>query len=64
VSDFGDADPEDTWDDGDPVSVRLALLVRIVTAIDVEPDIDRAVRRRIEVVRLLRKLADEMAGGT
>lgn len=61
MSDFGDSDPEDVWDDGDPVPARVFLLARIVTAIEADPDLDRQVRRRIEVVRLLRKVADELA---
>lgn len=60
---FGDADPEDTWDDVDPVPVRLALLARIVTSVEQDPDSDRRDRRRTEVVRLLRKVADELANG-
>jgi hypothetical protein len=31
--DFGDADPEDAWDDIDPFRVRLAVLERILDSI-------------------------------
>ena len=30
AEDFGDADPEDAWDDLDPFRARLALLERII----------------------------------
>lgn len=55
-----DKDPEDAWDDGDPVDVRLALLVRIVAAIAVDGDISRAERRRLDALRLIRKVAVEL----
>lgn len=60
---FGDADPEDAWDDVDPLHVRLALAVRILAAIVDDADPVRAVRRRVELGRLLRKLAVELEAG-
>ena len=58
---FGDADPEDAWDDGDPLHVRLALAARIIASIEGDFDVNRAFRRRVELRRLLRKMADEVA---
>ncbi len=33
MTDFGDVDPEDAWDAGDRVAVKLALLGAIVASI-------------------------------
>ena len=45
---FGDSDPEDAWDDGDPVRVRLAILERILDHLrEHEEDERRAVRKGI-----------------
>jgi hypothetical protein len=59
---IGDKDPEDAWDDGDPVHVRLALLVRIVAGIAADGDVSRAERRRLDALRLIRKVALELGG--
>jgi hypothetical protein len=60
MSDFGDFDPEDAWDDSDPINIRLALAVGILTSALADPDAERGLRRRIELARLLRKLSDEL----
>ena len=60
---FGDFDPEDAYDAADPIPVRLALLARIAVAIAADPDLDRAARRRLGLVLLLRTIADEVASG-
>ena len=57
---IGDKDPEDAWDDGDPINVRLALLVRILAAVAADGDISRAERRRLDALRLIRKVAVEL----
>ena len=55
---YGDADPLDAYDAGDPPDVRAALLARVIVSL---PDRPHAAARRAEVVRLLRALADELA---
>jgi hypothetical protein len=59
---FGDAEPEDAWDDADPIAVRLALAVGILTSALADPDRARGVRRRVELARLLHRVADELGG--
>lgn len=56
MSAYGDKDPEDAWDDGDPIEVRRALLVRIVGSIVGEPDPARRGRRAIDALRLVAKV--------
>ena len=53
---FGDTDPEDAWDDGDPYDVKVALLVRIAESIALDPDADRRRRRAVDAHRLLARL--------
>lgn len=60
---IGDFDPEDVWDDSDPIRERLALLARIYESIESEPSAMRSFSRKGEFVRLLRKLADELSDG-
>ncbi len=62
---IGDNDLEDAYDAGDPIPVRLHLLARIVAALDTDddPDLERHHFRRAEVVRLMRRIADEVANG-
>ena len=62
VAEFGDKDPEDAWDDGDPLPVRLRLLARIIEHIAANEDVRAAARRR-GVARLAQKIADETADG-
>lgn len=57
---IGDSDPEDSYDAGDPVAVRLAVIIRVLAAIAVEPDAERAERRRRNVRRLLLNIAEEV----
>jgi hypothetical protein len=56
MSEFGDADPEDAWDDGDPVDAKVKLLERVVRSLRAEADAERARRRRADALRLLGKL--------
>lgn len=47
---FGDADPEDAWDDGDPVAIRLILLGKIMVSIYEEAlagGVERATARKV-----------------
>lgn len=55
---IGDKDLLDVWDDLDPVPVRLLVLARVFDELDGRPDD----RRRREAVRLLAKLAAQLAG--
>ena len=55
---FGDADPEDEWDDIDAFRVRLEILERVVEALR-ENRGDRFDGRLTEALRLARKLAAE-----
>lgn len=57
---FGDADPEDGYDASDPIPTRLFVIGRIVEALAREPDPARRARRRENVLRLLRLIADEI----
>jgi hypothetical protein len=63
ATDFGDKDPEDAWDDGDPTRVKLAILERVVDELRANRD-DRRVARRDDALRLVRKLATEMQTDT
>ena len=57
---FGDADPEDAWDDGDPLPERLAILERVVEAIAAEGDTPRRLTRIADALRLVAKVANEL----
>lgn len=63
MSTFGDKDPEDAYDASDPVDQRLALVVRILSSIADERDVIRAERRRIDVLRILTNIAEELGDG-
>jgi hypothetical protein len=54
--DFGDYDPEDSWDDGDSTDVKVALLERIIDDLGSRRD-DRFDGRRADARRLIEKLA-------
>jgi hypothetical protein len=54
---IGDVDPEDAYDAGDPVGVRLAVLERIVVAL--YESTDRRESRRVDALRLVRNLGEE-----
>lgn len=58
---IGDVDPEDAYDAGDPFPVRLEVIARIVAALPLEADLGRRMRRRAEVVRLLRRVTEDVA---
>lgn len=56
--DYGDADPEDAYDAGDPIPVRLDVLERIVASLRANRD-DRFDARRRDAVRLIVRLGEE-----
>ncbi len=60
---YGDADPEDAYDASDPYPNRLAVIARIIVALEREPDPARRRTRRDGVVRLLAALTGEVATG-
>lgn len=53
---IGDKDPEDVWDDDDDEGTKVALLVRIVDAIEDDDAGGRQRARAIDALRLARKL--------
>ena len=56
---FQDKDPEDAWDDGDSSDFKLLVLERVVESIRREKRDgvhERAEARRLDALRLLRKL--------
>ena len=53
---FGDLDPEDSYDAGDPLRLRVAILRRIVAALRDGPDDGRRDHRRRDALRLLDNL--------
>ena len=55
---FGDADPEDQWDDVDPFSVRLEILERILEQLSERRD-ERFQVRLEEALRLIGKMVRE-----
>jgi len=59
---FGDSEPEDEWDDGDPVALRLMLLGRILISIYMEAqngDLERALRRKALIRGAAERLFDQ-----
>lgn len=54
---FRDDDPEDGWDDGDPVKDQLFILELVVETLRNTRDDPRHDRRRDDALRLLGKLA-------
>lgn len=55
---FSDKDPEDSYDAGDPLDVRLAVLERIVDALRDQRD-ERFHARRADALRVILNLLDE-----
>jgi hypothetical protein len=53
---FGDLDPEDAYDAGDPPEIRVAVLERIAVALRDNPDDGRRALRRLGALRLLDNL--------
>jgi hypothetical protein len=53
---FGDFDPEDAWDDTDPVERKIAMLDKIAHSINGDPDETRRSARHVNAERLLVKL--------
>ncbi len=58
---IGDADPEDAYDAGDPVDVRLALIAWAIES--ARTDALRGYLRRLGIARLLRDIAREVEHG-
>jgi hypothetical protein len=54
---FRDYDPEDAWDDGDPLDAKLDVLERIISDLR-DSDDGRLEARRTDALRLVRKLED------
>ena len=61
VNGYGDKDPEDAYDAGDPVPVRLEILERIVTALESDPMDRRVDVRRRDALRLVANLEADAA---
>ena len=61
MSDFGDADPEDAWDDGDPIGAKLDILERVVA--ELQAGRDRHEARRLDALRLVDKTPREGLNG-
>lgn len=57
MTDYGDSDPEDAWDESDPPDVKLDVLKRIVESIKANPD-HRQQGRRKDAARLAVKMND------
>jgi hypothetical protein len=56
---FGDTDPEDAWDDGDPFEDKVAILERLVGVLRVRRTDERHDARRADALRLVDKLGRE-----
>jgi hypothetical protein len=56
---FGDYDPEDAYDVGDPLRLRVSVLRHVAEQLPGEPDERRRERRRLDALRLLDVLDDE-----
>jgi hypothetical protein len=56
---IGDKDPEDAYDAGDPVDVRIAVLQRIVDSLIAHRD-ERTNARRADALRVVLVLLDEL----
>ena len=52
---IGDVDPEDAWDDGDPLDDKLFVLDRVVASLRAHRD-ERFAFRRGDALRLVAKL--------
>jgi len=55
---IGDADPEDEYDAGDPIDVRIAVLERVAEEL---AELD-APGRRADALRVLFNLEDDVSG--
>ena len=58
MSEFHDKDPEDSWDDGDPVAVKLAILEQVIAHVRSNWD-TRFEARRADALRLVDKLKQQ-----
>lgn len=53
---FDDFDPEDAWDDDDPIEDKMHILERVVTSLRSQGDEGRFEGRRTDALRLVGKL--------
>jgi hypothetical protein len=60
---IGDHDPEDTYDAGDPIAVRLDVLTRAVTALRAAPNDNRRDGRRDDLLRVIARFRSELGDG-
>lgn len=58
MSDFRDYEPEDSYDAGDPIDVRLDALERVTAALSVEQD-DRVADRLADALRRVHDIEQE-----
>jgi hypothetical protein len=58
MREFGDADPEDAWDDNDPLDVKLAVIGRVIDDLRTL----RFSQRRANALRLLDTVRAELEG--
>lgn len=58
---YGDTEPEDVYDGGDPPDIRLSVLARVIAALAADPDADRRARRRRAAVERIRQVADQVS---
>ena len=57
---IGDTMPEDAYDTGDPIQLRLALLQVIVEAVRDDPDPARRAGRRDDAIRVIAAFRQEL----
>ncbi len=62
MTDFADFDPEDAYDSGDPVELRIAVLRRVAAALAAAPTDKRLRFRLLDALRLLDNLDTEAPG--
>lgn len=60
---IADTEPEDGYDATDPLAIRLGVIGKVAAAAQDDADPARRARRRVLIVRLLRRITDEMDAG-
>lgn len=58
---IGDKDPEDAYDAGDPIAVRLDVLTRAVTQLRASPGDARRRVRRDDLIRVIFQFGHELS---
>jgi len=61
AAEFGDADPEDAWDDSDSVELKVRVLERVIESLRNSKDDARFEFRRNDALRLVNKLLSQQA---